>query len=253
MWRLKKLPNLNLRGSNLNDLDSLVKTIAVFQNRNIYFLSTIYYLLIMNRYFRGAGFFSVLFVFLCTVNLQSCNLGQHDQLFWKLPSSSSGINFINQLTYRDSLSVLDFEYMFNGGGVALVDVNNDGLEDIFFTGNMVSCKLYLNKGNFQFEDVTQKAGVEGMGRWARGVSVIDINNDGLMDIYICNTIYKDSLRKRNILYVNQGKDKEGIPHFKDMAAEYGLDIHVQSTMASFFDYDNDGDLDMYLTVNEASI
>ena len=114
------------------------------------------------------------------------------------------------------------------------------------------CKLYLNKGDFKFEDITEKAGVEGMGRWARGVSVVDINNDGLMDIYICNTIYKDSLRRRNILYVNQGIDKDGIPHFKDMAAEYGLDIHVQSTMASFFDYDNDGDLDMYLTVNEAS-
>ena len=94
--------------------------------------------------------------------------------------------------------------------------------------------------------------LQGMGRWARGISVVDINNDGLMDIYICNTIYKDSLRRRNILYINQGIDKEGIPHFKDMAAEYGLDIHVQSTMASFFDYDNDGDLDMYLTVNEAS-
>src|ERR1700681_4287041 len=117
---------------------------------------------------------------------------------------------------------------------------------------MVASKLYLNKGNFQFEDITEKAGVEGMGRWARGVSIVDINNDGLMDIYLCNTIYKDSLRRRNILYVNQGIDKEGIPHFKDMAAEYGLDLHFQSTMASFFDYDNDGDLDMYLTVNEAS-
>ncbi|MEO7769007.1 MAG: VCBS repeat-containing protein, partial [Ferruginibacter sp.] len=84
------------------------------------------------------------------------------------------------------------------------------------------------------------------------VSVIDINNDGLMDIYICNTIYKDSLRRSNILYINQGADKDGIPHFKDMAAAYGLDINVQSTMANFFDYDNDGDLDMYLTVNEAS-
>ena len=124
--------------------------------------------------------------------------------------------------------------------------------DIYFTGNMVPCKLYLNKGNFTFEDITEKAGVDGMGRWARGVSVVDINNDGLMDIYVCNTIYQDSLRRRNILYINQGIDKNGIPHFKDMAAEYGLDIHVQSTMASFFDYDNDGDLDMYLTVNEAS-
>lgn len=142
--------------------------------------------------------------------------------------------------------------IYNGGGVGIGDFNNDGLPDIFFTGNMVSCKLYLNKGRFQFEDITEKAGVDGMGRWARGVSVVDINNDGLMDIYICNTIYKDPLRRRNILYVNQGLDKDGIPHFKDMAAEYGLDIHVQSTMASFFDYDNDGDLDMYLTVNEAT-
>ncbi len=116
---------------------------------------------------------------------------------------------------------------------------------------MVSNRLYLNKGHFTFKDITEEAGVAGLGRWARGISVIDINNDGLMDIYICNTIYKDSLRRRNILYVNQGMDKNGIPHFKDMAAEYGLDIHVQSTMASFFDYDNDGDLDMYLTVNEA--
>ena len=142
--------------------------------------------------------------------------------------------------------------IYNGGGVGIGDFNNDGLPDIYFTGNMVPCRLYLNKGNFKFEDITEKAGVEGMGRWARGVSVIDINNDGLMDIYICNTIYKDSLRRRNILYINQGIDKNGIPHFKEMAAEYGLDIHVQSTMASFFDYDNDGDLDMYLTVNEAS-
>ncbi len=142
--------------------------------------------------------------------------------------------------------------MYNGGGTGIGDFNNDGLPDIFFTGNMVPSKLYLNKGHFNFEDITEKAGVEGMGRWARGVSVIDINNDGLMDIYICNTIYADSLRRRNILYVNQGIDKDGIPHFKDMAAEYGLDVHVQSTMASFFDYDNDGDLDMYLTVNEAS-
>ena len=112
--------------------------------------------------------------------------------------------------------------------------------------------MYLNKGNFEFEDITEKAGVSGLGRWARGVSIVDINNDGLADIYICNTIYKDSLRRRNILYINQGLDKEGIPHFKDMAAEYGLDIHFQSTMASFFDYDNDGDLDMYVAVNEAS-
>ncbi len=175
-----------------------------------------------------------------------------DTLFQNISPSHSGINFDNRITENDSINPFDIVNIYNGGGVGIGDFNNDGLQDIFFSGNMVPCRLYLNKGDFRFEDITEKAGVEGMGRWARGVSLVDINNDGLLDIYICNTIYKDSARRRNILYVNQGIGKDGIPHFKDMAAEYGLDIHVQSTMASFFDYDNDGDLDMYLTVNEAS-
>ncbi|MFL5748603.1 MAG: VCBS repeat-containing protein [Niastella sp.] len=173
-------------------------------------------------------------------------------LFEKIAAEHSGITFNNRIVENDTINPLNVVNIYNGGGVGIGDFNNDGLQDIFFTGNMVSSKLYLNKGNFEFEDITAKAGVEGMGRWARGVAVVDINNDGLMDLYVCNTIYKDSLRRRNILYVNQGKDKAGIPHFKDLAAEYGLDCHVQSTMAAFFDYDNDGDLDMYLTVNEAS-
>jgi hypothetical protein len=173
-------------------------------------------------------------------------------LFEKIASSHSGITFNNRIVENDSLNPLNVVNIYNGGGVGIDDFNNDGLQDIYFTGNMVAGKLYLNKGDLKFEDITEKAGVEGMGRWGRGVAVVDINNDSLPDIYICNTIYKDSLRRRNILYVNQGTDKAGIPHFKDMAAEYGLDIHVQSTMAAFFDYDNDGDLDMYLTVNEAS-
>jgi ASPIC/UnbV protein/VCBS repeat protein len=177
---------------------------------------------------------------------------QKHTLFEKISSSHSGIHFNNKITETDSINPLNVVNIYNGGGVGVGDFNNDGLQDLYFSGNMVPCKLYLNRGNFQFEDITDKAGVGGMGRWARGVSIVDINNDGLLDIYICNTIYKDSLRRRNILYVNQGIDKDGIPHFKDMAAEYGLDIHVQSTMASFFDYDNDGDLDMYLAVNEAS-
>lgn len=182
--------------------------------------------------------------------LTACD--QKKTLFKKISSSHSGITFNNQIIENDSINPLDVVNIYNGGGVGIGDFNNDGLQDVFLTGNMVPCKLYLNKGDFHFDDITAKAGVEGMGRWARGVSIVDINNDGLADIYICNTIYKDSLRRRNILYVNQGMDKEGIPHFKDMAAKYGLDIHVQSTMASFFDYDNDGDLDMYLAVNEAS-
>src|SRR5450631_1398288 len=197
------------------------------------------------------SFFCVSMICSAFFLLAACNK-KSSTLFEKISDSHSGIRFNNKIIENDSINPLTVVNIYNGGGVGIGDFNNDGLPDIYFTGNMVPCRLYLNKGNFRFEDITDKAGVGGLGRWARGVSVIDINNDGLMDLYVCNTIYKDSLRRRNILYVNQGLDKEGIPHFKDMAAEYGLDIHVQSTMASFFDYDNDGDLDMYLTVNEAS-
>lgn len=192
------------------------------------------------------------FVVVCSllVCLLACN--KKPTLFENVSSSHSGISFNNKIVESDSINAIDVVNIYNGGGIGIGDFNNDGLQDIFFTGNMVPCKLYTNKGNMEFEDITDKAGVSGEGRWARGVAVIDINNDGLSDIYICNTIYKDSLQRRNILYVNQGIDKKGVPHFKDMAAAYGLDIHVQSTMAYFFDYDNDGDLDMYLVVNEAS-
>jgi ASPIC and UnbV/FG-GAP-like repeat len=195
------------------------------------------------------GIYSLL-AFFTVILFAACN--NKPPLFKKVDSSYSGITFNNKIVESDSMNPMNVVNIYNGGGVGIGDFNNDGLPDVYLTGNMVSSKLYLNRGNLKFEDITVKAGVEGMGRWARGISVIDINNDGLMDLYVCNTIYKDSLRRRNILYVNQGIDKDGIPHFKDMAAEYGLDINVQSTMASFFDYDNDGDLDMYLTVNEAS-
>ncbi len=186
---------------------------------------------------------------LCTVCFFSC---KKPTLFQQISSSHSGIKFNNKITENDSINPLDIVNIYNGGGIGVGDFNNDGLQDIFFAGNMVPNRLYINKGNFKFEDVTDKAGVGGLGRWGRGVSVIDINNDGLMDIYVCNTIYADSSRRRNQLYINQGVDKDGIPHFKEMAKEYGLDIDVQSTMATFFDYDNDGNLDMYLTVNEAN-
>jgi hypothetical protein len=190
-----------------------------------------------------------LFFFLCTLCFFSC---KKPTLFQQIPSSHSGITFNNKIIETDSINPLDNVNIYNGGGVGIGDFNNDGLQDIYFTGNRVPNRLYINKGDFKFEDVTEKAGVGGMGRWGRGVSIIDINNDGLMDIYVCNTIYKDSARRRNLLYINQGIDKEGVPHFKEMAKEYGLDIHIQSTMATFFDYDNDGNLDMYLTDNEAS-
>jgi hypothetical protein len=173
-------------------------------------------------------------------------------LFEQVPSSHSNIHFDNLITENDSVNPLNMVYVYNGGGVGIGDFNNDGLQDIYFTGNMVPNRLYLNEGDFKFKDVTAEAGVRGMGRWGRGVAVVDINNDGLMDIYVCNAMSSDSTKLTNLLYVNQGVDKNGVLHFKEMAKEYGLNVNVQSTMATFFDYDNDGVLDMYLTVNEAN-
>jgi ASPIC and UnbV/FG-GAP-like repeat len=175
---------------------------------------------------------------------------QKEKLFLAIPSEHSGIHFNNSIPDNDSFNIIKFQNVYNGGGVGIGDFNNDGLQDIYFTGNMVSNKLYLNKGGFSFLDITEEAGVDGQGEWCRGVAVVDINNDGWMDIYVCATMKKDPEKRRNLLYINQGADKNGIPHFKEMAAEYGLNDTTHSTMAAFFDYDNDGDLDMYLTVNE---
>ncbi|MDB5155264.1 MAG: RNA-binding protein [Mucilaginibacter sp.] len=171
-------------------------------------------------------------------------------LFEQTPSSYSGVNFNNKIIENDTINPLDKLNIYNGGGVGVGDFNNDGLQDIYFAGNAVSNRLYLNKGNMKFDDVTNEAGVGGKGGWGRGVAVVDINNDGWPDIYVCNTLLDDPVKRRNLLYVNQGPDKNGVPHFKEMAKEYGLDATVHSTMAVFFDYDNDGDLDMYLVVNE---
>ncbi|HLY71918.1 MAG TPA: VCBS repeat-containing protein [Puia sp.] len=180
--------------------------------------------------------------------LNSCN--SKNTLFQQVSSGHSGIHFNNQITENDSVNPFDLTNIYNGGGVGIGDFNGDGLQDIYFTGNQVSNKLYLNKGDFKFDDVTAAAGVGGNGEWCRGVSVVDINNDGWPDIYVCATIRSDPNLRKNLLYINQGPDKDGVPHFKEMAKEYGLGDTLYSTMAAFFDYDNDGDLDMYLTVNE---
>src|SRR5215217_2737414 len=190
-----------------------------------------------------------LLIVLLVLIISSC---RKPALFEQISSAHSGIHFNNLITESDSVNPLDLVNIYNGGGVGVGDFNGDGLPDLYFTGNMVASRLYLNLGNFEFQDITEKAGVDGAGRWSRGVAIVDINNDGLPDIYVCNTILKDTLKRQNLLYINQGVQKDGIPHFKDMAIEYGLEAGYQSTMASFFDYDNDGDLDMYLTVNSAS-
>lgn len=169
--------------------------------------------------------------------------------FVQLSSSATGIDFVNQITENDSVNIFDFANIYNGGGVGVGDFNNDGKQDLYFTGNMVSNRLYLNKGNLQFRDVTTISQTGGGGIWSRGVAVVDINNDGKQDLYVCATAKHDAQQRINKLYVNQGWDNDSIPVFRDMAAEYGLADTTQSTMAYFFDYDNDGDLDCYIGVN----
>ncbi len=138
------------------------------------------------------------------------------------------------------------EFLYNGGGVAVGDFNRDGLPDLYFTASQVSNKMYLNEGDFVFKDVTEEAHVTGEKRWCNAASVVDINNDGWPDIYVCASIKKNPAERTNLLYINQGLDKNGVPFFKEMAKEYNLADTGFSVNAAFFDYDNDGDLDMYL-------
>ena len=161
-------------------------------------------------------------------------------LFQPVSPEQSGLHFSNDLPLDDDLNILNYIYYFNGGGVAVGDINNDGLDDLFFTGNQVSNRLYLNLGNLKFKDITQEAGVESKG-WSSGVSMADINADGRLDIYVCRSGHPDSLLRENLLYINQGDGT-----FEEMAQKYGLADDSYSTQSAFLDYDLDGDLDMYL-------
>jgi hypothetical protein len=172
--------------------------------------------------------------------LLSCH--RSTPLFTLVEPGNSGIYFQNKLPVDDTtFNILDYIYYFNGGGVATGDINNDGLIDIFFTSNLGENKLYLNKGNFKFEDITAKAGVAGKSNWKTGVTMADVNGDGFLDIYVCAVGNYKKLHGRNELYINNGDGT-----FTASAKEYGLDIEAFSTQATFFDYDKDGDLDMFL-------
>ena len=171
-------------------------------------------------------------------------------LFVLRDADDTGIDFSNTIQDSDSFNILTYDYIYNGGGVGIADFNNDGLQDIFFSGNQVPNSLYLNEGDFKFKNVTTEANVNVSGRWNQGVAVIDINNDGWMDVFVCATTYSDPDRRRNMLFVNQGLNESGVPLFKEMAAQYKIDYNGHSVMAAFFDYDRDGDLDLYILVNQ---
>ena len=189
------------------------------------------------------------FILVLTFMLVLMGCEEKANLFSQISPGKTGIVFSNRIIENDTMNILDFEYIYNGGGVALGDFNNDNLVDVYFTGNTTKNQLYLNRGDFKFEEVTDKAGVDGKGQWCTGASLVDINNDGLLDIYASSSAKKVASQRANLLYVNQGVKKNGIPIFKEMAGEYGIADTTHTTNAAFFDYDNDGDLDLYVLVN----
>ena len=158
-----------------------------------------------------------------------------------MPSSVTGINFKNPLKETEQFNVLNYGYLYNGGGVAIGDINNDGLSDIYFTGNMVGSRLYINQGNFNFKEIAEQAGVFAEGYWNTGTTMADVNADGLIDIYVCRSAAKNPDSRKNLLFINNGDMT-----FTEMGDQYGVDDSGYTTQAAFFDYDRDGDLDLYI-------
>jgi len=171
------------------------------------------------------------------------------QLFTLMPSDYTGVTFANRLEDTQEMNVFTYRNYYNGGGVAAGDLNGDGLPELMLTSNLHGSRLYLNKGHFQFQDITEEAGVGGKLHWVTGVTMADVNGDGLLDIYVCYAGNIAGKQRANELYINKGPDKNGVPTFKEMAAEYGLAEEGYSTQAAFLDYDHDGNLDVFLVNN----
>lgn len=183
----------------------------------------------------------LLLVFSCAKKENEKNV-----MFQVLDQKSTGLDFSNNLSYDQEFNLFKYIYFYNGSGVGAGDFNNDGLIDLFFGSNQDQNKIYLNKGNLQFKDVTKEANIPQDGGWSTGISVVDINNDGLLDIYVCRVGQYETLKSKNQLLICDSIDNNGIPHYTDKSVEYGLDFSGFSTQAAFFDYDMDGDLDMFL-------
>lgn len=165
-----------------------------------------------------------------------------EKIFKRLSVAESGVDFVNQLIEDEKVNFFKYQYLYNGGGVALGDINNDGLDDLYLTGNNVPDKLYLNEGELKFKDITKQAGIGGFDGWKTGVTMVDINNDGFLDIYVCRSGWYEAEQRTNLLFINDRGQR-----FTEEAEKYGLADSGHSVQGAFFDYDNDGDLDMYLT------
>ena len=197
--------------------------------------------------------FLILRIFL-TILFPCCLLGcskEHNSpLFKKISSEHSSITFINEIRETDSLNILTSEYIFNGGGVGTADFNNDGLPDLFFSGNQVCNELYLSMEDFRFKNISAESGIQACDFWNTGVCIVDINTDGWMDIYVCSAMSDQPSKRKNLLFVNQGLNSEGIPTFLEAAEAYNIAENSNSMAAVFFDYDKDGLLDLYVLNNE---
>ena len=180
-------------------------------------------------------------------SFDSCRTHRHaNPMFEVLDDHRTGLHFVNKLTPTEQFNMFTYMYFYNGAGIGAGDFNNDGLVDLFFAANQGENKLYINKGKLEFSDVTKEAKIPQDNGWSTGVSVVDINNDGLLDIYVCKVGKYEILNSKNQLLICKGIDKNGIPFYEDEAKQYGLDFSGFSTQAIFLDYDMDGDLDMFL-------
>ncbi|MFC0182250.1 Repeat domain-containing protein [Pseudarcicella hirudinis] len=192
------------------------------------------------------SFFRILWVFFTVLTFSRCKNPEEKPVFELLSDSQTNITFSNDLKEDEFTNSLVYEYSYNGGGVATGDLNNDGLDDIYFSANQKSNKLYLNLGKLKFQDITEAAGVACAENWKTGVTLADVNGDGKLDIYVCRSGNLEAEKRKNLLYINQGNDRKGIPHFLEEGEKYGLADPAFSSHAAFFDYDHDGDLDMLL-------
>ena len=201
------------------------------------------------KYFLKLNYCCSIQLFLLIIFFSCSKFSKDNSVFTLIDSKTVGINYINNLSYSEEFNTYTFRSFYNGAGVGLADFNNDGNLDVFFSGNQSKNAFYLGDGQFNFTDVSDIAGITSPNSWSTGVSVLDINNDGLLDLYVCKSGKPNDVNRKNELFINIGIDENGIPRFSEQAKDFGIDILGYSVHAQFFDYDLDGDLDMYISNN----